>query len=100
MAATPESKVKKAIKAWLDRQTAYYTMPIGTGFGAHGVPDFLCCINGRFVGIEAKAPGKRNNTTMLQDRNLEAIKTAGGISIVVDDVSQLDAIIPHVRQSS
>jgi hypothetical protein len=45
------------------------------------------------LGIEAKAPGKRSNTTPLQDREIAAIQAAGGIAIVVDDVSQLATIL-------
>ncbi len=89
---TPESKVKAAIRAWLKARGIYHAMPIGTGYGANGVPDFLCCWNGRFLAIEAKAPGKRNSTTVLQNRQIEAIKTANGLAVVVDDVKQLDEL--------
>jgi hypothetical protein len=30
-------------------------MPIGTGYGNSGVPDFLVCHGGEFLAIEAKA---------------------------------------------
>ena len=87
---TPESKVKAAIRAWLKARGIYYAMPIGTGYGSSGVPDFLCCWNGRFLAIEAKAPGKRSNTTTMQDRQLQAIRNANGLALIVDDVKQLD----------
>ena len=41
MAATPERKVKDKIKAILEKNGAYYAMPIGSGYGHAGVPDFL-----------------------------------------------------------
>ena len=89
MAATPESKVKAKIKAILKAHGVYYAMPIGTGYGNAGVPDFLCCFNGRFLAIEAKANG--GVTTALQDKNLRDIETAGGITCVLseDNVSAL-----------
>ena len=89
MAATPESKVKAKIKAILKAHGVYYAMPIGTGYGNAGVPDFLCCFNGRFLAIEAKANGGK--TTALQDKNLRDIETAGGITCVLneDNVSAL-----------
>ena len=89
MASTPESKVKAKIKAILKEHGVYYAMPIGTGYGNAGVPDFLCCFNGRFVAIEAKANGGK--TTALQDKNLRDIETAGGITCVLneDNVSAL-----------
>lgn len=89
--STPEGKVKAQIKKWLADRGAYYAMPIGSTFGNAGVPDFLCCINGRFLAIEAKAPGKRHTVTALQKKNLEQIKAAGGEALVVDNVSDLDA---------
>ena len=58
MASTPEVKVKKQIRKLLDELGVYYAMPIGTGYGNSGVPDFLVCANGVFIGVEAKA-GKK-----------------------------------------
>ena len=89
MAKTPEGRVKDAIKAWLKAQGAWYFMPVPSGFGVHGIPDFICCIQGRFVAIEAKAPGKRKSTTSNQDDRIAEIIEAGGYAIVVDDVAQL-----------
>ena len=85
MADTPEVKVKKKVKAVLESLGAYYTMPVAGVFGRSGVPDILCCINGRFVGIECKANGGK--TTRLQDSNLDAIRKAGGVAIVVNETN-------------
>lgn len=92
MAQTPEGKVKAAIKKWLQARGIWFCMPIGTGFGTSGVPDFVCCWGGSFLAIEAKAPGKRGNTSELQDRQIAGIHKAGGAAIVVDDVKQLDEL--------
>lgn len=83
MASTPEAKVKKQIRAILDGFGAYYAMPIGSGYGNSGVPDFLVCYKGWFIGIEAKA-GK-GKTTALQDMNLEKITRAGGLTLVTNE---------------
>lgn len=90
MAQTPEGAVKAAVKKWLAEHDIYYAMPMGTGYGSSGVPDFLCCHNGRFLAIETKAPGKRKNTTALQDRQIDRIWRANGVALVIDDVAQLD----------
>ena len=89
MASTPESKVKTKIKAILKEQGVYYAMPIGTGYGNAGVPDFLCCVNGRFLAIEAKAGS--GQTTALQEKNLRDIEAAGGITLVIreDNINAL-----------
>jgi hypothetical protein len=83
MAATPEAKVKKQIRAILDGYGAYYAMPIGSGYGNSGVPDFLVCYKGWFLGIEAKA-GK-GKTTALQDFNLDKITKAGGLTLIINE---------------
>lgn len=83
MASTPESKVKTKIKQILKEHGVYYAMPIGSGYGSSGVPDFLCCVNGTFLAIEAKA-GK-NEPTALQMKHLREIREAGGYGIVVNE---------------
>jgi hypothetical protein len=81
--ATPESKVKDKIKKILKAHNVYYAMPMGTGYGNAGVPDFLCCVNGRFLAIEAKA-GK-GKTTALQDKNIDTIHDCGGHAYVINE---------------
>lgn len=95
---TPEGKTKAKIKAMLKKYNVYYAMPMGTGFGNSGVPDFLCCMNGFFLGIEAKA-GK-GKTTALQNKNLDSIVTAGGMALVVneDSMEYLEAKLKELKE--
>jgi hypothetical protein len=99
MAATPESKVKAKIKTILKAYGAYYAMPIGTGYGSSGIPDFLVCFNGEFLAIEAKA-GK-GKTTALQDKNLREIENAGGRTLIINEESLklgvLEAILENMK---
>jgi hypothetical protein len=97
MASTPEALVKKKIRKILDAEGVYYAMPIGTGYGNSGVPDFLCCIAGRFVAIEAKA-GK-GKTTALQDDNIRRIRAAKGAAIVLNEENlyTLEPLIHFIR---
>lgn len=100
MAATPEAKVKAKVREILKQNGVYYAMPIGTGYGNSGVPDFLCCISGLFVAIEAKANG--NKPTALQEKNMRDIRASGGIAMVVDETNlpQLEAKIAAVCAAS
>ena len=93
MAATPESKVKAKIKTILKKHDIYYAMPIGTGYGNSGVPDFLCCINGKFMAIEAKAG--TGQATALQLKNLQLINACGGYTLIIreDNYDYLERII-------
>jgi pantoate kinase len=100
MAATPEAKVKKQIRAILDAHGVYYAMPIGTGYGNSGVPDFLCCVHGKFLAIEAKAG--RGKTTALQDEHIARIRAAGGLAMVVNEVNVgvLPSIIDQLKENN
>lgn len=90
--ATPEGKVKDAVKKWLRERGYWFYMPVQNGMGVVGIPDFICCCNGRFLAIETKAPGRRGNLSPNQKHRIEEINAANGVTIVVDDVAQLDQL--------
>ena len=70
------------MKRALDKLPRQYRfMPVQNGMGAPGL-DFYCCINGRFVAIETKAPGGK--LTARQEQTKAAIEAAGGVVFVVD----------------
>lgn len=85
MAQTPEGKVKAAVRKLLAEFDIYYFSPAANGYGRAGIPDIICCFGGRFIAIECKA-GK-GVTTALQDRELAAIRTAGGMTMVVNETN-------------
>jgi len=89
--ATPEAKVKAAVVKILKANNVYYFFPATGGFGRSGVPDIICCLKGKFVGIECKANG--NKPTELQLRELHKINKAGGITFVIDEQG-----IPLIQQ--
>jgi len=80
MAATPEKKVKDAVRKILAKYGVYHFLPPGMGLGRSGIPDIIGCKNGKFIAIECKA-GK-GKTTALQERELLAIANAGGFTFV------------------
>ena len=96
MSQTPEAKVKAKIKEILKAHNIYYAMPIGTGYGNSGVPDFLCCVNGYFMAIEAKA-GK-GTTTALQEKNLTNVRSSGGVALVINENNLAD-IEAHIEMA-
>jgi hypothetical protein len=81
--ATPEGKVKLKVVKLLNKYNAYYFFPPANGYGRSGIPDVVCCVKGKFLGIECKA-GK-NTTTALQDRELDRIRAAKGHAMVVNE---------------
>ncbi len=80
---TPEGKVKDKVVKILKQYGVYYFFPVTGGFGMSGIPDIICCHNGRFIAIECKA-GK-NKTTALQDAHLARIRAAGGVAVVINE---------------
>jgi hypothetical protein len=95
MARTPEGTVKAAVKALLDQFVVYYFSPAANGYGRAGIPDIICCVrgkymDGKFLAIECKA-GK-GKVTALQDKAMEDIRGAGGITFVINDEDSLDGL--------
>ena len=94
MSQTPEGRVKTAIKRWLVDRGIWYFMPVSNGMGSMGIPDFICCWNGGFLGIEAKAPGEKPTERQL-DRHIE-MRSANGVVIVADSVSCMKELEPYL----
>ena len=101
---TPEGRVKSDIKKVLHhfgiypagskvwkqggvRKNGWYYMPVQNGMGTTGIHDFVCCIWGRFVSIEAKAPGK--TMTPNQTDRMNEIQAVEGVTILIDDAVYL-----------
>lgn len=77
-----EAHVKEAVKALCRKHGAYFYMPVPTGYGRMGVPDFLICHRGRFIAVETKFGGRK--PTALQEKEIDAIVAAKGDAIVVN----------------
>jgi Holliday junction resolvase len=52
------------------------------------VPDIVACYRGKFIGIECKTGTKQ--PTALQNRELDRIVEAGGVSLVVREANISD----------
>lgn len=106
MAATPEAKVKEAIKKLLDGMGFWkagtpkpkvpvvgtYYMPVSNGMGVNGIPDFVGCWKafgpwGIRFDVEAKGPDGAPSPNQLKRH--EEIREAGGVVLIISDVSQL-----------
>lgn len=85
MAATPEGKVKAAIKKLLKQYNAYHTMPVMTGMATNGTPDFAVGHSGRYLAIEAKAGD--NEPTELQWVRLAEVQKAGCSTMVINETN-------------
>lgn len=68
------------IKNYLKEKGCWYVKFFGNSMTKKGVPDLLCCINGKFVGIEVKSD--KGKPSDLQKYNIEQIHKSGGIALV------------------
>lgn len=98
MATTPEGKVKARLKKHLDAMGIYHFSPFQAGMGRAGVPDIIGCYRGLFVAFECKA-GK-NKPTALQEREMNAIRTAKGLAFVINEenVDQLKELLQWTKK--
>ncbi len=78
---TEEAALKYKCRNYLKQLGAYRFSPVQMGYGTTTIDD-LCCIRGRFVGIEYKARGKV--PTPRQTQCMGAIQAAGGCSFWCD----------------
>ena len=79
---TPEGRVKEQIKNRLKAAGAYWHCPVQNGFGKQGLDFMNVVCRGHSCTIEAKAPGEV--PTVLQERTIKEIRTAGGYVMVID----------------
>jgi hypothetical protein len=91
-----EKDVKDKIKKLLDSfaPDVWYFMPYMSGMGRAGIPDIIICCRGLFIAVEVKADPKKK-TTVLQDRELAAIRAADGEASVVhsESIQELSAML-------
>ena len=76
-----QAKIQKYIKA----RGGYVVKTITSNRA--GIPDILCCIDGKFIGIEVKVPGKQ--ASPLQLANGELIEAAGGLFLVATNAKEV-----------
>ena len=98
---TPESKIKKAIREYLDSLAPRYLgVPYhNMGYGRRGVPDRIGCYRGVFIGLEIKKD-EGAVADVWQRREIAAVIEAGGIAEVVWSVEQVKQIIARIDEGA
>lgn len=84
---TPEQKIKKQIKDYITRIGGFWSIVQGGPYSKPGDPDLICCVDGRYIGIEAKTP--TGKPTELQLQRGREIEQAGGIWILARSVEDV-----------
>lgn len=79
---TKEESVKDRIKSILKEKRVHFNMPPANGYGKSGNFDFVCCVRGLYLGIEAKRDAKEPPTQLQTDNALACIE-AGGVALLI-----------------
>jgi len=100
---TPEAKLTKAVRAWLnDEPDVFFVKIHGGPMQQGGIPDLLLCVAGRFVAIELKATRPKSEAwarcTPLQRSTLLAIHDAQGVAAACDTLEEVQVIVGFVRK--
>ena len=61
-----------------------------------GVPDIICCLDGRFIGFEVKRPAAK--PTRLQEAQRDRIISAGGQVYIVTSLDDVKNIIENTKR--
>lgn len=82
MAKTPEGQFQERVIKYLKSiDKCWYCKVWGGGFQKSGIPDLLCCINGKFVALELKA--ENGKPSALQVYNIDKINKSGGLGYIL-----------------
>ena len=76
-----EKQFENKVKQYLDDVGCWYLKTWSNGIQREGIPDLIVCCNGYFMGIELKA--ETGKPSALQLWNIEKIRAAGGIALVL-----------------
>jgi len=92
--ADVKAEVKTVLKSYGNR--IWWFMPVPTGFGVQGVPDFICSFAGRFVAIETKFGS--NGLSAMQVLQMNRILDTGAAHMVIHEknVDTLRAVVDGI----
>jgi len=95
-----ESTTRKCIDKILKKHKVFYFAPVNFGMGKEGIPDVIACVNGHFVGIEAKGWKTGHILTEAQKKTLSEIDNNNGITFVANpfNLEQLDELIGGLNE--
>lgn len=67
----------------------------GGMYGTAGIPDIICCLQGRFVAFEVKT--ETGKLTKLQESMISKIKAAKGEAFKVTSVEEVSVILEQME---
>lgn len=92
-----ETTLKTRVLAAYRARGAWAVKIHGSPLQEAGIPDVLACYRGRLVAPELKAGS--NEPSKIQLRQMQAIRTAGGVSAPVWSVEEALALLDQVDRA-
>ena len=88
-----EKVIENKIKDYLTSKGIYHFKIHGDSFVKPGLPDIVCCWNEKFLAIEVKRPGAKNEQSEQQKIHEKNILKSGGIYLLADNLDDVKNII-------
>jgi hypothetical protein len=96
MPRQPEGRIVRGVRELIEAEGGRcFKIHGDDNFQEVGIPDLLCCVFSRFVGIEAKQPGEKLRPA--QRVVLHEIYKAGGVAAVLETVGQAERLLSRLR---
>lgn len=95
--AQPEKKLTDKIIAALRKEGAFAVKIHGGTFQSRGLSDIVSCLDGFFISLEVKVPGKEKTVSDLQRKKLWQIYDAGGVGMMVTSVEEALRVVRDVK---
>lgn len=97
---TPEQKIKRKVSALFKQYDVWYFMPASNGYGKAGIPDYVACVDGRFLGVECKADATKKPTTLQIKQGNDIMAHGGQWLVVCDDetLQKLETVVRTLRE--
>jgi hypothetical protein len=93
-----EAQIKQKVKNLLKKYDVFYFMPSASVYGKSGIPDFICCLNGLFIAIEAKRESAGiKGLTVLQKAHQIDIQNSDGIFWIAYNEKSLEDIENKIK---
>ena len=95
-----EKNFEKRLKNYIEKNNGWYVKFFANAYTKSGIPDLLCCINGRFLGIEVKQ--ESGKPSQLQEFHLQEINKINGVGILVypSGFDEIKKIIDMINENS
>lgn len=97
--AQAESRLSRKIQTELRKHGYFCYKNHGSEFMAAGLPDIVVIRDGRYIGLETKMPGKRDDTSTSQDLMHKHMREAGAKIYVVCSVQEALYVVSRLPKN-